>query len=454
MKQPQGEKIPLVTKLFYGFGDIGFALTDTVIGLLFANFMIKVVGLTPSEAAIAIFIGHTWDWINDPLFGSLSDRTRSRWGRRRVYLLFGFIPFALAFLSLWWIPPFEQHWMLVAYYAFAFVLYDAGATLVYMPYYALTPELTQDYDERTRLTAFRMAFSIVGSLIAFTVPLEIIGERSPEKGGIIFLTMIGIAIVSALPLLGTFFATWERKESLSQEKPSLKGSLKAALKNKPFLYAVAIFLFTFTALSIIESMLLFFITDRLGMGEHETLITAGVFITALLTLPFWNWVSNKRDKRTAYMWGMIFFSIVMSLLVLVKPSWGIVPVMSLSILAGVGVGAIQVLPWSMLPDAIEVDELETGARHEGMFYSLVMLLRKFAPSIALPLTLLVMEWSGYQSGAVQQTQSAVRSVQMLTGPVPAVLLLIGVFFAVKYPLTRSRFQEVREELETRRLERE
>ena len=92
MKRPYGEKVPLVTKIFYGFGDIGFALTDTIIGLLFANFMIKVVGLSPSEAALAIFIGHTWDWINDPLFGALSDRMRSRWGRRRVFLLFGFIP--------------------------------------------------------------------------------------------------------------------------------------------------------------------------------------------------------------------------------------------------------------------------------------------------------------------------------------------------------------------------
>jgi GPH family glycoside/pentoside/hexuronide:cation symporter len=123
--------------------------------------------------------------------------------------------------------------------------------------------------------------------------------------------------------------------------------------------------------------------------------------------------------------------------------------MALSILAGVGVGAIQVLPWAMLPDAIEVDELETGARHEGMFYSLVMLLRKMAPSIALPLTLLVMEWSGYQAGAAVQTPEAVRAVQTLTGPVPAVMLMIGVFFAIRYPLTRKRYQEVREQLALR-----
>lgn len=444
------EKLSFVTKFFYGAGDIGFALTDTIIGLLFGNFLIKVIELSPSQAALAIFAGKTWDWINDPLIGTLSDRTRSRWGRRRVFLLFGFIPFALAFLSLWWKPPFTQDWMLVAYYAFAFMLYDAGATLVYMPYYALTPELTEDYDERTSLTSYRMAFSIIGSLIAFTLPLEIIGDRTPDKAGLVFSTMAIFAAISAIPLLGTFFSSRERKEHLNEPKPGLRESIRAALQNKPFLYAVGIFLFTFTALSILESMLLFFITDRLGMGEYETYILGGVFVTALLTLPFWNWMSKKKDKRIAYMYGMIFFAVIINLLIFVQPDWGLAPALTLSILAGFGVGAVQVLPWSMLPDAIEVDELNTGARHEGMFYSLVLLLRKFAPSLALPLALLVMEWSGYVAGAVQQPQSAIRAVQILTGPVPAALLMIGVIFAVLYPLSRSKHEEVRRQLEAKR----
>ena len=120
--------------------------------------------------------------------------------------------------------------------------------------------------------------------------------------------------------------------------------------------------------------------------------------------------------------------------------------MVLAVLAGVGVGAVQVLPWAMLPDAIEVDELNTGKRHEGMFYSLVMLLRKFAPSISLPLALLVLEWSGYTAGAAQQPESAVRAVQVLTGPVPAAFLMIGVIFAVNYPLTREKYEDVRRQL--------
>ncbi len=137
------------TKLIYGFGDTGFSLTTTIIAAYFAIFLTDVVGISPGVAAIAIFVGRSWDYINDPLIGHISDRTRSRWGRRRPFLLFGALPFALAFLLLWLRPPFESQTLLAVYYAIAYVLFDSAATFVYMPYYALTPELTSNYDERT-----------------------------------------------------------------------------------------------------------------------------------------------------------------------------------------------------------------------------------------------------------------------------------------------------------------
>jgi len=169
------------TKILYGSGDIGFSLTSTLIGAYLAIFLTDVVGLSPGLAALSILIGKSWDWINDPIIGHISDRTRTRWGRRRPFLLFGPLPFALAFILLWWRPPFEAPAALVAYYAAAYVIFDTAATFVYMPYFAMTPELTSDYDERTSVTTYRMAFSILGSLISFTVPLLIVGRFVPEN---------------------------------------------------------------------------------------------------------------------------------------------------------------------------------------------------------------------------------------------------------------------------------
>ncbi len=193
----------------YGSGDTGFSLTLTIVSAYFAIFLTDVVRVDPAIAAAAIFIGRSSDYINDPLIGYISDRTRTRWGRRRPFLLFGSLPFALAFMLLWWRPPLQGDLGLAIYYAAAYVFFDIAATFVYMPYFALTPELTPDYDERTSLTATRMFFSIAGSLVAFTVPLMIVGSFRPENAGRVLLMAVAFGLASALPLLLVFFTTRE-----------------------------------------------------------------------------------------------------------------------------------------------------------------------------------------------------------------------------------------------------
>src|SRR5512135_2544705 len=197
------------TKLIYGFGDTGFSLTTTIIGAYFAIFLTDVVGIAPGTAAIAIFLGRSWDYFNDPIIGHISDRTRTRWGRRRPFLLFGALPFALAYVLMWFRPPLDSQVLLAAYYAVAYVLFDSAATFVYMPFYALTPELTSNYDERTALTTYRMFFSILGSLVAFTLPLLIVGSFQPQNAPRVLLMGTVFAAVSAIPLLLVFGGTRE-----------------------------------------------------------------------------------------------------------------------------------------------------------------------------------------------------------------------------------------------------
>jgi len=440
---------PLV-KLAYGVGDFGFAFGDTALGVLFGIFLVDVVGLTPSLAALAVFVGRSWDYINDPLIGHIADRTRTRWGRRRPYLLFGFIPFGIAFAMLWWRPPFENIIALTAYYAFAYFLYDTLFTVVSMPYLALTPELTQDYDERTSLTSYRMAFSLLGSLVAFIVPLMIIGTMRPENTGRVFQMGLIFSVASAVPLLITFLGTREKEEYEHQEQPSLRQSLKAARNNRSFIFAAGIFLFTWTAVDIIQNMLLFFLKYRMKLEEESDIVAGAVFITALIVLPFWVWASQKTDKRKAYIYGMIFLSSVMVTMIFVDPSLGFAAVITLAALAGVGVSAVHVLTWAMIPDAVEVDELQSGARHEGMYYALVALFKKIASSISIPLALLVLDWSGFVSNATQQPESAVWAIRMLIGPVPSILLLAGIVFAIYYPLSREAHASTREKIAARK----
>jgi glycoside/pentoside/hexuronide:cation symporter, GPH family len=443
------DRLPRLTKFLYGISDFGFACTDTTMQVLFAIFMTDVVGLKPVYAAAAIFIGRTWDYINDPLIGFFTDRTRTRWGRRRPFLLFGFIPFGLMFAMMWYRPPTDSQFWLAAYYAVAYFLFDTSYTFVTMPYAALTPELTQDYDERTSLTTFRMAFSIIGSLMAFVVPLMIIGSMRPENTGKVFTMGIIFGAACALPLLFTFFGTRERPDYFAQSQPSLRESFRAVWKNRPFLFAAGIFLFTWTAADIIQAFLLFFLKYRMNLEAQSDLIMGAIFITALLVLPMWNWISGKTDKRKAYIAGMIFLSVIMCALIFLSPSAGLPMVLIMAVLAGIGVSAIHVLTWAIIPDAVEVDELTTGHRHEGIFYSLVSLFKKIASSIAIPLTLLVLQWSGYVSNAPVQKTSAITAIRILIGPVPSVLLLGGIAFAAFYPLSRAGHAKARQELAAR-----
>jgi GPH family glycoside/pentoside/hexuronide:cation symporter len=445
-----GNRLSTITKLAYGIGDIGFSLTDTTLGVLFLIFLLDVVGLTPEKAALAIFLGKSWDWINDPIVGHIADRTRTRWGRRRPYLLFGFIPFGLAFAMMWYRPGLESQWALTAYYAFAYFVYDGLVTVVSMPYVALTPELTQDYDERTSLTSYRMAFSLIGGLIAFVVPLIIIGSLEPGNASRVFRMGIIFGIVSALPLLFTFFGTRENDQYASQPQPGLKEQFRAVRGNRPFWFAAGVFLFTWTAVEIIQNMLLLFLKYRMNLEAESDIVAGSVFITAIAVLPFWVWISQRTDKRISYTYGMFFFIAVMITLGFLNPSLGFSVVIALACLAGVGVSAVHVLTWAMIPDAVEVDELESGARHEGMFYALVTLFRKVASSIAIPLTALVLGWSGYLSNSAQQPESAVWAIRIMIGPVASVFLLGGILFARFYPLTRETHAETREKIEARR----
>ncbi|MCJ7694869.1 MAG: MFS transporter [Anaerolineaceae bacterium] len=444
-------KLSRLTKLLYGSADIGFSMTSTIIGAYFAIFLTDVVGISPGIAAIAIFAGRSWDYVNDPIMGYLSDRTRSRWGRRRPFLLFGALPYALAFIMIWWRPEFlSGDIALAVYYAFAYVLYDTAATFVYMPYFALTPELTDDYDERTKLTSYRMVFSIVGSLVAFIVPMMIIRSMQPENSSRVLLMGVIFGLASALPLLLVFFGTRERKVFTKLEKPKFWQSLKAALRNRPFVFGAVIYLLTWASVNIVQANLLFYIKYVIVREEQSTLIMAVIFVVAMFSVPLWEWASRHWNKRLAYIFGIAFWAVVQIALIFVTPVTSLALIVFLCVLAGIGVGAAHVLPWSILPDAIEWDEYETGERHEGMFYSLVTLASKVASSIAIPLSLLVLQLTGYVPNMAQQSKQTLTGIRLVIGPIPAVLLLGGIIFAIFYPLGREKHQALVKELELRR----
>jgi GPH family glycoside/pentoside/hexuronide:cation symporter len=257
-------------------------------------------------------------------------------------------------------------------------------------------------------------------------------------------------LASALPLLLTFVGTRERPEYQSQEQPKLRESIRAAVKNRPFVFGLAIFLLTWVAVMLLESNLLFLIKYVIQREAQSDLFMLTIFAVAIAALPLWQWISRHLNKRWAYTVGIAFWAVVQIVIVSLNHETPLPVIFVLCGLAGIGVSAAHVLPWAMIPDAIEWDELETGKRHEGMFYSLVTLVQKVATSVALPLGLLLLGAMGYVPNAAQQPASAVTGIRILAGPIPAALLCLGIVFALFYPLSRERHAALRRDLDARR----
>ena len=510
--------LPFWTKVLYGAGDTGFSLVYTVLDVYLLYFLLTVVKLQPAYAAAAIFFGRTWDWINDPLIGLLTDRTRSRWGRRRPYLLFGPVPFGLAFVLLWWVPPIQSQVGLAVYYGLAYCLFDALSTFVSVPYLALTPELTPDYDERTSLNMYRMGFSIVAGILGIAGPeLARLGIFPDVKTGYLWMAA-GFALLSATPLWGVFAVARERPENVGPAPasssgeggvmaeawgwlrgrwpvavglalylivwtavfyvlPRLRGSIAGGQAswqdfvfytgfllpmalivtrvfrgNRPFLFSMGIFLATWTTIAVIQSILPFFITYWLHMEGRMTEIMAILFVSALLWLPFWNWFSRRFSKRSAYVVGMASLILVLLGIAALPSSVPFWAVALLAAVGGVGVSTAHIIPNAIIPDALEWEELRTGRRQEGVFYSLVSLMTKVASSVAVPWAALVLALSGYDEAlGPAQPPSALLSIRLLVGLAPGMLMIAGIVLAAFYPLSRERHTRIRHLLERRRL---
>jgi len=205
-----GDRLSLQQKLAYGVGDLGTAITTNLIAFFLMPFFTDVAAISPGIAGGILFAGKVWDALNDPIIGVLTDKTRTRWGRRRPWLLFSAIPFGLSFAALWWIPfPKEQN-ALVIYYFVVNLLFNTFFTAVNLPYSALTTELTQDYDERTSLNNFRFAFSIGGSVVSAVLHPSIVRQFGENQALGYLGAGIFWAVVSTVPVFICFLGTRER----------------------------------------------------------------------------------------------------------------------------------------------------------------------------------------------------------------------------------------------------
>ena len=470
--QASNEKLPFWLKLLYGSGDWGLSSIGIMRSIFYALYLTDVVGIEPRLASFGALVGIVWDAVNDPLIGMLSDRVQTRWGRHRPFLLWFAFPFGLSFVILWSAPNWESQIALMIYVMLAFMISDTLTTLVAMPYLALTPELTRDYDERTALSSFRTVFQLLAAMaVVVAAPMivdEVIQMGGTQQQGYMLVGAI-FGLSGAIPL---FFIGWFVHEKFipeQQENLPFRETLRVAWKNIPFRYAAGIYMFNWSAVDMIVIISPYFLLYWVAQGDLlakvnifgvnlalESAFFGTLMLVCILCVPFWLWLAKKRNKREAYILGMAFWIVVQVMVFTIQPG-EMKYLLLIGALAGVGVSAAYVLPDSILPDVIEWDELRTHRRQEGIYYGIRTLIRKLTGALVIFITLQTLGWSGYQSppeDVIQfsQPESALMAIRLMVSLFGALALSGSIVMAWLYPLSREKYERIQKLLKRRREE--
>jgi glycoside/pentoside/hexuronide:cation symporter, GPH family len=454
--QPAEQKLNFLTKLSFGIGDFGTAISANVLIWFQLSFLTNVAQISPGIASTIRMWASIWDAINDPVVGMVSDRTRTRWGRRYPWMFLGALPLGIFFFLSWVVPRFSdnpaaQQSGLFWFYLAISVLFNTGYTAVNLPYTALTPELTQDYNERTSLNQYRFFFSLGGAILSLFIALFIFSTvKDPAQQYLLIAAICTFFCVVApyLCILGTRrrFALIHRHDSLqdaaSTQPLSYGQQIKIAFTNRPFLLVVGIYLFSWLAVQNTASIVPYYVADWMKLPAADApKVALAVQGTALLMLPVWNAVCQRVGKKITYFMGTGIWILAGVGLFFVQPGQ-LSTMYTLAILVGFGVSTAYLIPWSMLPDVIELDELQTGQRREGVFYGFITFLQKIGLAIGQLITGYTLEWSGFVAGAEKQKPAVLDAVRFLIGPLPAIALVFGLLLAALYPITKEVHAEI------------
>lgn len=465
-------------KFCYGLGDMSCNIIFAAISFYLLYYMISVAGLKPYLASLVFIISKFWDAITDYFMGVISDKTNSKFGKRKVYMLFGSIPYGLIFILLW-ISPFNDatsQFVRFLYYTSVYMLFNTIWTIVYVPYTALTANMTQDYDERTSLNGIRIILANIGMLFGaalFSLLSEGEGSilaqafHSVKTGYLVGAIIFGC--LAAIIMLTCAFNVKERYVSEATYSKPFFVTIKEFFKLKEFRSTMMYYLLSMVGFDIIMAVFLFFVNDALNFGSLNDSMLSMIFIAiplvvAIATAIIWVKLSEKYNKVKVYSFAVIWISISL-LCCLFIPAINSTASNKISafiflgiivIAVGFGMSAVQILPYSSVPDVIEVDEYTNHVRREGAYYGVVQFMYKSASGIAVALVSFILGLFGYVESnggpwIAQESATSLIAIRCVIGLLPGILFILSVYFGFKANLDRDRFNHIKQELEIRKI---
>ncbi len=440
----QQERLPVKTKLGYGVGELGSVLFWSALAFLLMNFLTDEVGLSGFLAGVAIMLGKVWDAVTDPTVGFLSDRTKTRWGRRRPWFLFGSVPLGIAFVIMFTNPHIQGQWRIFVWAAAAYMALCTAYTIVNIPYISMVPEMTRDFNEKTSINAYRSVFSVVGTLIGAGAALPIITLFENRTTGFMVMAAIFGSIITISAII-PFFAVKEPEDPKVEETRNIVKSSLEALKNRPYLTVLIPFSLSTAGITVVTATLIYYFKYIFHNEKLLTVALVTMLLTSMIFIPVALLVSKRIGKRNTYISGMLV--IVMFLLVLFFVGHQFEPIVTYGIMffIGTGVSTHYVMPWSMLPDVVEYDYSIKGVRREGVFYGIWTFGSKVGAALAGLSGGTVLSLFGYVANQPQSDLSLL-GIRLLVGPVTAAFFVLSIAVISFYPIDKKRYGEIREKI--------
>ncbi len=432
-------------KLGYGIGDLAFNLLLQATSLYLIYFFTDVFLIGAAAAGTIVLASKIWDAVTDPMMGMISDHTRSRWGKKRPYLLFGALPFGLSIFLVFMAPELSQIGKVI--YGFVtFILFSTAITVVNIPYGALTAVLTHNSEQRSRLTAFRMTFALIGTLVAAGATKPLVGLLSTEVQG---FRMVGAlyGIIAVALVLVSFASVRERIDQHRPKRETLSAYLKVVAANPPFLVLAGATILFMTGINMMAGVVNYYFKYNLGSETLIPIAFLALFVTAALCIPLFVWISGRRSKKFAFALGMGTLAVLLVVLYFFGEINTPITVL-IFVAAGFGMSTIYLCPWAMIPDTVEYSEWKTGLRREGILYGAFFFCFKTGAALAGFLVGLGLGASGYIPN-VEQSARSLGGIRLMISLVPMGFIILGVVLISFYSITAQRHREIVAEIEAR-----
>lgn len=457
--------IKLTEKIGYGFGDMASSMFWKLFGAYLMIFYTDVFGLPAAVVGTMFLITRVWDSLFDPIVGVVADRTHTRWGKFRPYLLWLAIPFAGIGVLTFITPSFgETGKLLYAYvtYSLMMMIYSA----INVPYASLLGVISPLPKDRNTLSTYRMVFAYIGSFIALLLFMPMVHYFSGDSKALEdqqhgwTMAVVVIAVLCALLFYGCFAWTKERVKPIKEKQGSLKDDVKDLLHNKPWwiLLGAGVSALVFNSIRdgatvyyfkyfIVEEdyahVSLFgisFVLSGLYLAVGQAANIAGVILAAPL--------SNRIGKKKTYMASMAIAT-VLSVIFFWFDKTDLALIFTFQVLISICAGSIFPLLWSMYADCADYSELKTGNRATGLIFSSSSMSQKFGWAIGTAITGWLLGFFGFQANTVQ-SEEAISGIKMFLSLLPAIGTLLSVFFIALYPLSETKMKQITTELEEKR----